>query len=277
MGIVAYSSNGYHGFTVDEALEGIAAAGFRYVELNAVKGWTEHIMPDMGEAEIERIRKKMETLGLTPIALSGHCNLMTDKRLKDFKANIHLAHRLGSRYIVTSTGEAHFGEGEEFSDEELIKNISGFIPLLEKYDMTLVIELHGVKYGSGEPVYRLTQKIGSPRIGINYDTANARFWGGVECPLEDLDTCISDVKYVHLKDQIGEKKSWNFCATGKGELPLKEFMEKLDASGYDGVYSIEVEYDEAYCMREKDQPGDLETANEAAKESYAYMKSLGRV
>lgn len=33
----------YHTYSLEEALEGIAAAGFHYVELSAVRGWTEHV------------------------------------------------------------------------------------------------------------------------------------------------------------------------------------------------------------------------------------------
>lgn len=44
--IIGVNSNCYHGYSIDEALEGIAAAGFHYVELTATKGWTEHVFPD---------------------------------------------------------------------------------------------------------------------------------------------------------------------------------------------------------------------------------------
>jgi hypothetical protein len=36
-------TNSYHTYSLEEALEGIAAAGFNFVELSAVRGWTEHI------------------------------------------------------------------------------------------------------------------------------------------------------------------------------------------------------------------------------------------
>ena len=42
--IIGVNSNCYHGYSIDEALEGIAAAGFHYVELTATKGWTEHVL-----------------------------------------------------------------------------------------------------------------------------------------------------------------------------------------------------------------------------------------
>ena len=34
----------YHTYTLDEALEGIAKAGCKYVELSAMPGCTEHVL-----------------------------------------------------------------------------------------------------------------------------------------------------------------------------------------------------------------------------------------
>ena len=36
-------SNSYHTFSLEEALEGIAAAGYKFVKFSAVRGWTEHV------------------------------------------------------------------------------------------------------------------------------------------------------------------------------------------------------------------------------------------
>ena len=108
--IFAVNTNTYHGFTVDQALEGIAAAGFKNIEIATVRSWTEHIMPEYEEAEIARIAKKAADFGLHFVGMSGHCNLMDAERLEDFKKNMALAHRLGAKTIVSSTGEAHFGK-----------------------------------------------------------------------------------------------------------------------------------------------------------------------
>ena len=35
--IIAVNSNCYHGYSIEQAIDGIAAAGFRYIELTATK------------------------------------------------------------------------------------------------------------------------------------------------------------------------------------------------------------------------------------------------
>ena len=56
--IIGVNSNCYHGYSIDEALEGIAAAGFHYVELTATKGWTEHVFPDQSFASLSGFQEQ---------------------------------------------------------------------------------------------------------------------------------------------------------------------------------------------------------------------------
>ena len=268
-------TNSYHGFTLKQALEGISKAGFKNVELTAVRGWTEHLTSEMSDGEIDSVKKMLDEYGLKAAALSGHCNLMEEDRLADFEKNIDLAKKFDCEYIITSTGEAHFGEGEKFSDDVLIENIKKIVPMLEANHIKMVLEIHG-EYGTGESLYAITQAVGSPYVGINYDTANVFYYGGV-MPTDDIKTCYQDVMYVHLKDKVGAQKVWDFPGTGNGELPLKEFMEFLDGVGYQGPYSIEIEYTEEFTMRDKDQAGDIDIADKEMKDSFDYIRSLGRI
>ncbi len=272
--IVAVSTNTYHGFSVDEALEGIARAGFRYVELTAVRGWTEHIMPDHDEAQLKHVEDKLKELGLACIAVSGHCNLTDAERLNDFRANMALASRFGAKWIISSTGEAHFGKDEKFTDDVLIENIKALLPDLEKYGLKLGIEVHG-EYGTGEKLLNIVKGVGSDRVGINYDTANVVFYGG-KVPNDEVKTCLSGVNYVHLKDKVGLDDKWNFPAVGSGDLDLTGFIGYMNDSGFFGPFSIEVEFTADYTMNPK-KPGDLATANQAVKDSFDFLHAKGIV
>jgi len=273
--IFAGHTNSYHGFTFEQALAGISAAGFKYAELTAVKGWTEHLTSDMTDAQLLEAKALMSKYGIEGIALSGHCDLFNEQRLDDFRRNIELASMMGCKFIVSSTGEAHFGKEEGTNDDILIDNIKTLVPLLQNLDITMVLELHGL-YAKGEDMARITRAVGSPYVGVNYDTANVQFYSGLSC-IDDIKTCIDQVKYVHLKDSMGGKGVWNFPGTGNGKLPLKEFMEYMDANNYTGPYAIEIEYTEDYCMRDKDQPGDIDIANKEMADAWKYLHSLGRV
>jgi L-ribulose-5-phosphate 3-epimerase len=264
----AVSTNTYHGFTLDQALNGIGKAGFKYVELTAVKGWTEHLSASMTAAEIAVVKDKCWALGLTPIGLSGHCNLMDEARLADFSANIELAGKLGCKYIVTSTGEAHFGHGQGSAEDALIANIKKVLRRCEALGLTMVLETHG-EFGTGESLAKITRKVGSPHLGVNYDTANVVFYGK-KLPDEEIALCMGEVKYVHLKDKAGEQAEWNFPALGKGALKLDRVLKALADAGNASPISLEVEFTQA-------GPKDLAEVDRAVKDSFDYLRGLGVV
>lgn len=263
--IVAVNSNCYHGFTIEEAIDGIAKAGFKYIELTATKGWTEHVMPHHSFSYLMSVKERCKEKGITPIALSGHCNLMDDERINDFIENIELAHFFGCSYIVSSVGEAHLEDKVDSAEDRAIENIRKLIPILECYNLKLVLEVHG-EHGTGKKIQEITKRINSDRVAINYDTANAVFYGGVQ-DNEDLKECIEDVDFIHLKDKAGEQKEWNFPALGKGYLNFNEVKDIVEGSKKDIPLSIEIEFTQ-------DGASGVEEVDQAVQDSFDYLKKI---
>lgn len=272
--IVCVSTNTYHGFTLEEALKGISAAGFKYVELTAVAGWTEHVKSSMSDAELNDVRALLEKYDLKVIGLSGHCNLMDAQRLEDFSANIELAANLGCKFIISSTGEAHNSTQENTQDALLVENLKKVLPLCEKLNVKLVLETHG-EHGTGAQLSRIVKMVDSKFLGINYDTANVVFYGK-KMPQDDIKDCAKEVAYVHLKDKGGEADVWDFPAPGKGWLRLQETLQYLDKEGFDGPISTEIEFTQEFTMRDK-KPEDLPVVDAAVKDAYEFYKKHGYV
>ena len=126
--IIAVNSNCYHGYPIEDAIAGIKAAGFKYIELTATKGWTEHVFPDQSFARLLEVQDLLEESGLIPFAMSGHTNLMDTNRIGDFVNNIRLAHFFGCEYIVSSIGEAHLEDQAVASNEVVAEHIKGLVP-----------------------------------------------------------------------------------------------------------------------------------------------------
>ena len=101
---LAASTNTYHSYSLEEALDGIAAAGFTSVELTSVPGWTEHVRRDADDAEIQRVKDLLAQYGLTAVSLSGHSDLVSDEGVAEFRKALDLARKLGITKITTSTG-----------------------------------------------------------------------------------------------------------------------------------------------------------------------------
>lgn len=264
--IIAVNSNSYHGYSLEEALEGISRAGFHYIELTATKGWTEHVSAEMTFEYLLTLKNKMRTLKLIPFALSGHCNLMDKTRLKDFKKNIELAHFFEANYIVSSIGEAHINDEEKVTEDQLVENIKTLIPMLEQYKIKLVLETHG-EHSTGKIIKKIVDQIHSKYVSINYDTANVIFYGNV-LPEEDMKTCLDQISYIHLKDKKGKYNEWNFPALGAGQVNFKEIFALLEESKNNSPFSIEIEFT-------KEGPGSLEEVNKAVKNSAQYLLAKG--
>ena len=266
--IIAVNSNCYHGYPIEDAIAGIKAAGFKYIELTATKGWTEHVFPDQSFARLLEVQDLLEESGLIPFAMSGHTNLMDTNRIGDFVNNIRLAHLFGCEYIVSSIGEAHLEDQAVASNEVVAEHIKGLVPYLEKYDMKLVLEVHG-DHGTGAVLKEICQLVGSERVLINYDTANAIFYGDVDVP-KDFAGCMDKIGYVHLKEKSGGRKEWDFPALGKGYVEFPELFRLMDDAENLSPYSIEIEFT-------ADGAKDLDEINQAVMDSAAYLRAQGFV
>lgn len=264
--IIAVNSNCYHGYPIEDAIAGIRAAGFRYIELTATKGWTEHVFPDQSFARLLEVQDLLEQSGLIPFAMSGHTNLMDTARIGDFVNNIRLAHFFGCEYIVSSIGEAHLEDKAVVSNAVVAEHIKGLVPYLEKYAMKLVLEVHG-DHGTGAVLKEICQLVDSPRVLVNYDTANAIFYGDVDVP-KDFAGCIDQIGYVHLKDKAGGRKEWDFPALGKGYVEFPQLFQMMDDADNLSPYSIEIEFTEKGAK-------DLNEINQAVFDSAAYLRAQG--
>lgn len=264
--IVAVNSNCYHGYSLDRAIEGIKRSGFSAIELTATRGWTEHVMPEMPFKELAKIKKQLQEENLLPIAMSGHCNLMDPERLTDFLENMELASYFGCRFIVSSIGEAHL-EDKVVDERDLTNHLICLLPDLERLDLMLVLEVHGKQHGSGKEIRRIVKAVNSPLVKINYDTANAIFYGDVDV-VQDMEAVIDDIAYIHLKDKAGPKDVWNFPALGEGYVDFDNIFKMLKEKQNNAPLSIEIEFTEQ-------GPRDANEVDAALVTSANYLKSLG--
>ncbi len=265
--IIAANSNSYHGYSIWQAIDGIRRAGYRYIELTATKGWTEHVFPDMPFETLLQIKDALADAGLTPVSMSGHCNLMDTARIGDFVKNIRLAAFFGCRYIVSSIGEAHLADRAVATHAEVAAHIAALVPQLEQHQLMLVLETHGHAHGTGEVLAQIVRLVNHPRVKINYDTANVIFYGDVD-PAQDLAACVGDVAYLHLKDKGGERTVWDFPALGQGKVDFPRIFELLNAAGNESPFSVEIEFTQAGA-------GDVHAVDEAMRVSAEYLKSQG--
>jgi sugar phosphate isomerase/epimerase len=262
--ILAGNTNSYHTYGLDDALNGIAKAGFKYVELSAVRGWTEHIPLEATDAQIAEIQAKMNRLGLKASALCGHSDLTTAEGVVDGKKAVDLCQKLGLTIMNTAIG-GHYSEDEDRD------SFMGYIHDLADYaaegGVTLALEIHGDIMASGQLSIPLIHEIGRDNVKINYDTANCVFYGGVEA-VDDLQQVVPYLAHIHLKDTGGGKREWDFPAISEGRLDFRAILDLLEEEGYTGPFGVEIEF------QGEPWPPVLEVDRSMAV-SHEHLKSLG--
>jgi L-ribulose-5-phosphate 3-epimerase len=236
-------TNTYHSYSLEEALDGIARAGYKSVELTSVPGWTEHVRRDADDEEIGRIKDLLAQHDLTAVSLAAHSDLVTDAGMGEFRKGLNIARKLGIPFVTTSTG-GHDASSAGSLQEQRDAFLSRIRPLADEaaaMGITICLETHGGLLATGAIASQLIRDIGKPNIGINYDPGNVVFYGGVR-PEEDIESAAPLVRHMHCKDQIGGPGVWNFPTVGTGEIDYAPIFAALDKVGFDGPVSVEVEF-----------------------------------
>lgn len=232
---LAGHTNTYHTYSHDEALEGIAAAGFKAVELSAVQGWTEHVDLDADRGEL---RRKLDGYGLSPVSLSAHSDLTTAEGLEYGLKAVRWAGEYGIPIVNTAVG-GH--ESAHENEAAFLGNIHALADEAEAAGVVVGLEIHGDIMASGAITLPLLEKIGRDSVGINYDTANVVHYSG-DTAVEDLPKVVDKLVHVHLKESRGGKGVWDFGEIGTGDVDFAEVLRILRDAGYDGPYSVEIEF-----------------------------------
>lgn len=263
---LAASTNSYHTYSLEDALAGIAKAGFTSVELASVPGWTEHVRRDAEDEEIGYVKQRLRQHGLAAVSLSGHSDLVSQGGIAEFRKALALAKKLDVAYVTTSTG-GHDASSAGSLHEQRTLFMEHIRPLADEakaLGITICLETHGGLLATGVMSQALIEEIGKDNIGINYDPGNVVFYGGVK-PEEDIAASAAAVVHMHVKDQVGGKGVWNFPTTGTGEVAFDAIFGELAKVGFDGVCSVEVEF-------QGDPMPPLAEIDAAMADSYAYVR-----
>lgn len=263
---ICLNSNTYHGYSLEEAAFGAKSAGIRFMEIAAVRGYTEHARADMSDAEIAALLDLLADHDITLLGMCGHSNIVTEEGRAQFRENLALASRLGVSYIVTGTGETHDDDHVIEDDTELVGIFRGLASDAAAYGLTVAIETHGNNYGTGAGIKSLIGKVGADNLRINYDTGNVIFYGDAR-PEEDLVECASSVVALHLKDKAGLPKEWNFPAIGEGNIDFENIFRTLIAAQSTAPLSIEIEFT-------PEGPGSVEAVHAALARSAQTTRAL---
>jgi L-ribulose-5-phosphate 3-epimerase len=149
--------------------------------------------------------------------------------------SIYLAAKMGAKILRINAGATM--ENLALMSDDRYRSMMARVEE-ESKDMGVVLALENPpKLGAGNIMTLNWVFTQYPFIKLTYDTANWCVAG--ESPVVALDTLLSEIRYVHLKDAYKDGQAWQFTYPGGGEVPFKEIMAKLVKGGYEGVCALE--------------------------------------
>lgn len=254
---LAFSSNAYLRYPIDETIARIAAIGYRGIELLAdvPHAWPAGLLPSQKDA----IRTSLDKHGLTISNINAFMmNAIADPRQpywhpswidpdphyrairrEHTKRALQLAVDLGAPHITTEPGGPLFpgqtweSAADIFYDElmpcvELAENLG--MPLLIEPEPDLLIERFA-QYSS------FMERIDSPVVGLNFDVGHAYCVG--EDPQDWIAKMAPQTRHYHLED-IAATRVHQHLVPGRGAIDFAATLTAIEKTGYDGWLTVEL-------------------------------------
>lgn len=231
---------------VEDAIERLAAAGYRTIQLMATPPhfdpWTQDA------ARTRRIRALIERHDLSLLALdlaSSDINLaspsphVVDFAVSSYAAAIDRAAELGARWICVGSGRRHALLAKA-NDRLMVSFRDAFARIHDKAEragVPIILENHPQGLlASAADIVRFLDAEGYAGMPVIYDVANAVAIG--EDPVEGLKALWPRLGIVHLSDS--PKAQWRHDPIGSGEIDFATIAALLRQRSYEGRIVLEI-------------------------------------
>lgn len=223
------------GYSFEEALKLLKAAGFQRVEISSIAGMCEHADPRlMDEAYARAFSALLRENGMTCSALAGHVDLTEPLQLEHFLKKIAFAARIGAPIVNTNCGPA--ARMDDFR-----RNIRRVIAQAERYGVMVCLESHGDIVNTARQSVKIFREINHPLIRFNYDTGNTYFYQKGRISIaEDIRYGFEYLEHVHLKDIRIQGGRVQYTPLGQGDLDFPAICAALRELGRDIPIGIEI-------------------------------------
>jgi sugar phosphate isomerase/epimerase len=213
--IVSVSTMAYDGYTLETALDELAALGARYVEPASVDKVFQHLLEaDFCDTRAAWLSEELASRSLSCVSLSAHMDLSQPDSIERFTRRLEFARAIGARIVNSIAGPRSGHEGFR-------RNIPVLGRRASDLGLTVALENHGDLVDREGQILQTLQEIGIPAVQVNYDTGNAWYYskGGID-PAQELDRLAPVVAHVHLKTPRIEDGLMRWVALGEGALDL---------------------------------------------------------
>ena len=189
--------------------------------------------------------------------------------LSRVKAYIDQAAYFGARNVLLVIGE-YYWDGEVFPRAAIWDMVKGRSQQLADYaaekGVEIVLELEPFSealVNNTDNLVRFVKDVDRPNFRANADISHLHL---SDASMEDVAKMTGLIGHIHLSDCNGD--THGDLPAGLGVTPIKEYLQAIIATGYEGTVSIELEYS-------PDPAKIVEWATTAYTNTAAIMRELG--
>ncbi len=128
--------------------------------------------------------------------------------------------------------------GEQQPLDDIAQRLEPALGRAEELGVTIALETHD-SFSSAALVGELLQRVGNPWFAALWDVHHPYRVG--ESPQDVLHALGSRIHLAHVKDARRSGDSWELVPLGEGDVPVRESLAALHATGYDGWLTVEWE------------------------------------
>lgn len=161
-----------------------------------------------------------------------------DKYIEGIKETIAACHMLGTKSIITQTGNVMPGKSRGTQRQVMIETLKQCAPYLEAADVTLEIEpLNGLIDHPGHFLQKsdesadIINEVASSHVKLLFDVYHQQVTEGNI--INNLTTHYEAINHIHIADNPGRNQP------GTGELNYQMILSKIKALGYTGYIGLE--------------------------------------
>lgn len=254
---LAFSSNAYQKFSIEETIRRIAAIGYRGLELLAdvPHAWPAGLLDDRKKA----IRDALARHGMAIANVNAFMmNAVADPRQpywhpswiepdrhyrairrEHTKRALLLAAELGAPGIQTEPG-GPLEPGRSWAEAAAVfyDEFMPCVEVAERCGVNLLIEPEpGLLVERFEQYLEFANRVGSARVGLNFDIGHAYCVG--EDPKEWIARMAPHTKHYHIED-IAATREHRHLIPGHGAIDFAAVLREIARTGYDGWVTVEL-------------------------------------
>lgn len=235
----------YTPHSFERALQGIAAAGYKYVSFGLPHAGID--VPDETDADAgAKLKVLFDKYRVQPIQLIANAQFAPGQPLERALKRIQLAQELGIPEIITVGA----GGYKKFPDEllpadEMAQKHKAFVEQYQRiaeaalpYDVTITIKPHTGNTATAKEVMQTLSDINAPNVQGSYDPGNVQFYEGVNAA-QDFPQMAKSTFSIIAKDHQGARANLDFPIPGTGDVDFLQIFTDWKNAGGGGNVVIE--------------------------------------